>query len=253
MEALFVALSPVLFSFGGWQQGTWVAGEVRDARRNVPVAIIFGVLIVIATYILANLAFFSLLGFSGVEASRTPAADAVETVAGGWGRRVIAGAIAVSAFGVMNAQLLSGPRYIYAMARDGRFFRVFDHLHDRFQTPARAIALLGALSLLLLVLAGQDGLNRLLNGVVFVDWVFFAMTGAAVILLRHKLPHAPRSVRVPGYPVTPVLFVLFALSAVAGSFLDEEVRSAAVLGLIWIALGALFSQAFLRSARSRPR
>ena len=246
---LFVALSPVLFSFGGWQQGTWLAGEVKNARRDVPRAIVLGVLIVIAVYLLANWAYFALLGFDGVRTSGSPAADAMKQVAGGWGARVVAAAVAISAFGVMNAQLLAGPRYIFAMSQDGRFFKTFAYSHPRFRTPSHAVLLLGATSLLLLLVAGENGLNALLTGVVFVDWVFFALTGAAVIVLRKRLPDAERSVRVPGYPVTPILFVLAALAAIVGSFLDASVRSAAQIGVVWIVVAGCCSVFWLRGRR----
>jgi APA family basic amino acid/polyamine antiporter len=146
--------------------------------------------------------------------------------------------VAVSAFGVLNAQLLAGPRLLYGMARDGRFFPIFGVL-GRSGAPVASIGLIGGMSLVLLVAAGTRLIDRLLNGVVFIDGIFAALTGAALLVLRRKRPDADRPVRVPGYPLVPLVFVLGEAGVVAGAYLNESVRGAAVLGLGWIAAGAV--------------
>ena len=247
--ALLLVLTPVLFSFGGWQQGLWMAGEIREPRRNVPLAIVLGVMVVVLVYLLANLALFRMLGSSGVAAAKAPAAAAMKVLLPGIGERVVGAAVAVSAFGIMNAQLLTGPRYIHAMARDGRFFAPFARLHARHATPHRGVVLLALLSLILLFTAGEEGLDHLLTGVVFIDWVFFGLTGAALLVLRRKLPDAERPVRVPAYPFTPLLFTLAALFATTAPFLDPRPRAAALIGLAWIAAAVLTYLLFFRGRR----
>ena len=147
--------------------------------------------------------------------------------------------MAISAFGVLNAQLLSGPRLIYGMAREARLFGLLGRRNVRLGTPVAAIVSLGALALVLLWVAGRDGVDRLLTGVVFIDGVFFALTGAALIVLRRKRPGATRAVRVVGYPVVPLLFVLGEVGIVAGAYVDPGVRGAAVVGAVWIGVGVL--------------
>lgn len=243
---IFAALVPAFFAFGGWQHALWIAGEVRRPGRNLPLAIVGGVAIVSVVYLAVNWAYLRLLGYEGVVSSEAVASKAVGAVWSVGGERVVAGAVAVSAFGVLNAQFLSGPRLIYGMARDGRFFAPFARVSGTRGTPVAAIVLLGVLALALLFLAGFDALDRLLTGVVFVDGVFMALTGASLIVLRFRRANAERAVRVIGYPVVPVLFVLGEMAILVGAWLVPERRSAAVLGLAWIVAAAVCYFVFFR-------
>jgi APA family basic amino acid/polyamine antiporter len=246
---LFAALVPALFSYGGWQHALWIAGEIRQARRNVPLAMIAGVSIVILVYLLANWAYFRLLGYHGVVNSEALAARAVESVWPQYGRRITAVAVAASAFGVLNAQFLSGPRLVLGMARDGRFFRPFAKVSIRYATPVSAIALLGVMAITILLVAGKHGLDKILTGVVFVDTVFFVLTGAALLVLRRRRPDAQRPVLVPAYPFVPILFVAGETAVLIGAYCDQGVRQAAYIGVIWIAVAAACYLMFFR----RPR
>jgi APA family basic amino acid/polyamine antiporter len=246
-RALLAALVPAFFTYGGWQQALWVAGEVRDPRRTIPRALVGGILVVIAVYLLANWAYLHLLGADGVAHSQALAADAVAVAWPSAGRRVVAGVVAVSAFGVLNAQLLGGPRLVYGMARDGRFFPVFGRL-GQTGTPVFAILLIGAMAMALLAAAGMEGVGRLLNGVVFIDGVFFALTGAALFVLRQKRPDADRPMRVPGYPIVPIVFVAGELGVVAGAYLNPTLWAPAWIGIAWIAAGALLYAVRFREA-----
>ena len=234
---IFAALVPAFFAFGGWQSALWMAGEIRQPKRNVPLAIVGGVLVVVTIYLLVNWAYLRLLGYDGVVGSQTIAADAVAKAWPNIGRRVAGAAVAVSAFGVLNAQLLGGPRLIYSMANDGRFFRLFAHVNTRFKTPVAAIVLLGLMALVLLIVAGQHAVEKLTTGVVFIDSVFFALTGLALIVLRKRRPRAERPMRVPGYPVVPLLFVFGELCILAGALFYSEQRITVLIGVGWI-LGA---------------
>jgi basic amino acid/polyamine antiporter, APA family len=231
--AIFAALVPAFFSFGGWQQALWIAGEVRRPKRDVPLAIIVGMLVVVAVYLLVNWAYLRVLGHAGVSMSNAIAADVVGKV-WPWGGRIAAAAVAVSAFGVLNAQLLAGPRLVYAMARDGRFFAPFARASVGFGTPVPAILLIAGMALLLLTAAGEDVINRILAGVVVVDSVFFALTGAALPVLRRKLS------------LVPVLFVAGESCVITGALLDPQMRTAALVGAVWIAAGAACYAIFFR-------
>jgi len=248
--AIFAGLVPALFSFGGWQHALWMAGEVRRPRRNVPRAIVGGVLVVVIVYVLVNWAYLRLLGYDGVVASTATAADAVAAVWPGTGKRLVALAVAVSAFGVLNAQLLSGPRLVYGMARDGRFFRPFAQASERFGTPVAAIVLIGGLSLVLLVAASGRVVELLLTGVVFIDAIFFVLTAAALLVLRRRRPSARRLVRVPFYPLVPLLFIAGELGVIAGATLVPDMRAAAVIGLAWIVAGTVCYVLFFRGSQA---
>jgi APA family basic amino acid/polyamine antiporter len=249
--AVLAALVPAFFAYGGWQAALWIAGEVREPRKNVPRAIVVGVAVVVVVYLLANAAYLHLLGASGVAGSRTLAADAVAVVLPNVGRRAVAAAVAISAFGVLNAQLLAGPRLVYGMARDGRFFPAFGKLSGPSRAPVRAVALIGAMAMVLLLVAGMRAIDRLLTGVVFIDGIFFVLTGAALFVLRYRRPDADRPVRVPGYPVVPFVFVLGEVGVVVGAYVSRKVREAAIIGLAWIVVGAvLYATRFRTSARN---
>lgn len=250
LAGLAAALVPVLFAFGGWQQVLWMGGEVQQPERNLPRAILGGVAIVIVVYLAANWAYLDLLGHAGVAAAPTLAADAVASVHGEAGRRAIALAVAISALGVLNAQLLTGPRLLYALARDKRFFAILGQVHATRGTPVPAILLLTTTALFLLWIAGADGIDRLLTGVVLVDAIFFMLTGVASLVLARRYPHRERPVRMPGFPLVPALFGLAELGVIVGALLDPAVRGAALIGLIWMSAALLLYLARFRSGTS---
>lgn len=237
---VFAALVPAFFAYGGWVQLLWMSGEVRDAERIVPRAITFGVVIVVLIYLLTNWAFLRLLGPTGTASSGAVAADAVGVAWPALGKQVAAGAVAVSAFGVLNTGLLTCPRLMQGMAARGQFLAVFARIAPRSRTPLTAIILIGVMSLVLLLAASFDQrpVELLTTGVVFIDALFAALTGAAVLVLRHRAPDLPRPVRVPLYPWVPILFVLGEIGIVCGAYADATTRRASVVGLIWLAFAA---------------
>ncbi|MEP0846623.1 MAG: amino acid permease [Phycisphaerae bacterium] len=244
---LFAAIVPSFFSYGGWQHALWIAGEVRDPRRNLPLAIIGGVVLVVVVYVLVSWAYLRLLGYAGVTGSAALAADAVGAVWPQGGRVLAAGAVALSAFGVLNAQLLSGPRLLYRLALDGRFFAAAGRVHRRFGTPAAAITLLSAFGLALLWLARARGADLLLTGVVFVDGIFFALTGAAV----YSLPRRREcDILGPARWFVPALFVLGETAIVLGAYREPAVRGAALIGLAWIIIAVVCYGLFFRMSRT---
>ncbi len=236
IKGVLAALVPAFFAFGGWQHALWVSGEVRNPKRTLPIAIFGGVLIVVAVYLIANWAYLRMLGPDGVAQSSSLAADAVAVAIPGAGPRIIAAAVAVSAFGVLNAQFLSGPRLLFGMALDGRFFKPFAHLSPRHHTPKPAIALLGVAGLLLLILAAvisRDRVDALLTGVILLDSVFFGLTGLAWFVLRRK---GVQGILLPGAAIAAGIFVICELALFAGSFLNSSLW--ALFGLIWIAVAS---------------
>jgi APA family basic amino acid/polyamine antiporter len=237
--AVGAALVPVLFAYGGWQQSNFIAEEMIDAGRNLPRALVIGVTVVVAVYLLANVTYVRTLGADALAASTAPAADAMRAVLGRGGATVIAAGIAVSSFGFLNLVILVSPRVYQAMAADGAFFPALARLHPRHRTPGAAIVFQGAWAILL-TLTGTYG--QLLDYVVFGDWIFFGLVVATLFIYRRRDRLAPgegRGVgagyRAWGYPVTPALFVASAIYVVASSVASNP-RNAAI-GAFLLLLG----------------
>jgi APA family basic amino acid/polyamine antiporter len=253
LAAIAAALVPTLFSFGGWQQVLWLGGEVEQPERSLPISILVGVGVVVTVYLLTNWAYLALLGHAGVAGSGTLAADAVAVAFGDGGRRFIGVAVAVSALGILNAQLLTGPRLLYALALDGRLWPALGRVHAGRGTPVPAIAVLAGVAIVLLVAAGKDGVDRLLTGVVVVDGVFFALTGFASLVLLRQRPRATRPIRMPGFPLVPLLFGLAEIGVVIGAWLEPDVRGAAAIGAAWIVAALLLYRLRFRRAPQGSR
>jgi APA family basic amino acid/polyamine antiporter len=234
--ALGAALVPVLFAFGGWQQTNFVAEELIDPERNLPRALVAGVIVVIAVYLLANVAYLRTLGVSGLAQSSAPAADAVSSVFGARGRGIIAAGIAVSTFGFLNLVILVSPRVYQAMARDGLFFPSLARLHTRYRTPAAAIVFQAAWAIVL-TMTGRYG--DLLDYVVFGDWIFFGAVASTVFVFRARERTGQESsslrFRMPGFPILPLAFILAATYVVLGSVASNPAN--AVKGSILMLLG----------------
>ena len=225
---IFSALVPALFSFGGWQHALWIGGEIKQGEKKIPFAIITGVLSVILCYMLINFAYFSILGYEGVSQSKAIAADSVYAVLGNIGKQIVALAVALSAFGVLNAQFLSGPRLVYAMARKGAFFSIFGVPHKRFFTPYYAIILLGVMAIFLLFVAGENAVSKILTGVVFIDCIFFILTALSLIIIKKT------------FLMIPVLFSIGELLVMIGAYLDTQTRISALIGIAWVLFASVF-------------
>ncbi len=246
--AFGAALIPILFTYGGWQSANIISEEMRDSRRTLPKALLAGTAIVIAIYVLANVVYLSALTREGLAATATPAADAVRVLFGPGADRLISAAITVSAFGFLDLTLLAPTRIYYAMAKDGLFFERLARLHPRFQTPGLAILLQAAWGIVL-VLTGTFA--DLVDSVVFGDWIFFGLTGAAIFVFRRRIPIATREpgvFRSPGYPLVPALFVAAAALAVASAVLSNPKRSAIGTALLATGVPVYFLYAKKRNA-----
>jgi APA family basic amino acid/polyamine antiporter len=237
------ALIAVLWAYEGWQYLTFLAGETVEPQRNFPRGIAMGTAGLILIYLLAAIAYVAGIGPEAVAASDRVAADAVGAVFGaGWGK-AIAAAINGSMLSAAQANRLMSARVYYAMSRDGLFFKAMGRLHPRYGTPAFA---LGAAGVWAAVLAASGTFETLLRYVVFVGWVFYSLAALAVVVLRRTRPDAPRPYRVPGYPVTPIVFVLAGL-AIVGNTIATNPRQAAIgLGATALAVPVYFGWRALR-------
>jgi APA family basic amino acid/polyamine antiporter len=228
------ALVPISFTYGGWQQLNFVAGEIKDAQRKVPAAMALGVAIVALIYVGANLVYLRALGPHGMAESNAIAQSAAQALFGDVAARAITVLIAISILAFSNVVVMVTPRVFYAMAQDGVFLKGLADLHPRFNTPAKAIVLQGVWACGL-VLAGSIG--ALVNGVVFADWIFFGL-GAASLFVFRKRARAATTFRTPGYPFVPFFFVLAAIIAVGSAVTTYPVES--VIGVGMLAAGCLF-------------
>ena len=224
-----LAMVAVLWAYEGWQYVTFSAGETVDPQRTFPRGIVIGTALLIGIYVLANVAYVAALGPAGAAASDRIAAEAVGAIFGPAAAKLIAAIILVSMFSAANGLTLTAPRMYFAMARDGIFWKKMAEVHPRFGTPAFAIVVSCAWGMLL---AATGTFQQLLTYVVFVGWIFYALGGVAIFVYRRNAPNAARPFRTPGYPVTPILFVLAAAAIVGNTVFAEPVRAAVGLGFV---------------------
>jgi basic amino acid/polyamine antiporter, APA family len=232
LSAFFAGLVPTMFAYGGWQNLNFVSEEVRDPLRNLPRAIMIGVVCVIAVYLGANFAYLHVLTAPNLAATETPASDVAAQLMGRTGSQIISLLIVISTFGFLNLSLLTAPRVYYAMGADGLFFKFLGRLSPRFRVPTAAIMLQGGLASLL---ALSNRYDELVRYAVFADWIFFALAGAALIVFRRKMPDAPRPQPVPLYPFLPILFIVVGSGIVINTFITDWKN--AWIGALIIAFG----------------
>ena len=197
------AALPVLFAYSGFTYLNNLAGEVRDPQRTLPRALLLGMLLVIAAYVLVNVAYLAVLGHAGLAASRAPAADVMQQVFGPLGAKVIALGVAISTLGFCNITLVAGARVLQVMGEDGLFFHAVARLHPRYRTPNTALLLLAGWAIVL-ALSGSYG--QLLDYATFGDWLACA-AGVATLFWYRRRDGGSASFKVPGYPWLPLLFI----------------------------------------------
>jgi APA family basic amino acid/polyamine antiporter len=202
------ALQGAFWAYDGWNKLTYIAGEVKQPQRNIPLGLLWGMLIVTAVYLLMNLAYAWVLPIDDMAQSKLVAADVADKMFSGGGRW-IAALVMLSTFGTANAIILATARVYFSMSRMNVFPRFIGKVHPRFHTPAASLVVQGLWSVALLFSGTFDTLTDTL---IFVTWIFYAAGAFGVFVLRRRMPATPRPYRVPGYPVIPALFVVFALT-----------------------------------------
>jgi APA family basic amino acid/polyamine antiporter len=211
-----LAMIAVLWAYEGWQFGTYSAGEVIDPQKAFPRAFLLGSLVLMGLYLIAVVGYLFALGPVATAASDAIAATAVGAVLGPWAGKIVALTILISTFSAANSVILTAPRVFYAMANDNLFFKKLAEVHPRFKTPAAAIVGLGVWSAVL-VCAGELGtFKKLIEGVIFIGWIFYGLGAASIFPIRRASVGQPIPYRVPSYPWTPLLFVL-AAAAIVGN------------------------------------
>jgi APA family basic amino acid/polyamine antiporter len=191
---------------------------------------LIGTTALIAIYIFANLGYVAALGASGVAGSTRAAASALGLVVSHGAGKLVAIAILISMFSAAKAIILNAPRVYFAMAKDGLFFESLSRVHPRFRTPALAVC---AAAIWSAVLAASGTFEQLLTYVVFIGWMFYALAAASIFIYRKRFPDLVRPYRVPGYPFTPAIFIVAALTLAANTIATQPVRAAIGLGIVF--------------------
>ena len=228
-----VAMIAVLWAYDGWIESTYVGSEIIDPGKNLPRSIIYSTVIVMALYVIASVAFSYVLS-PAVEATSTlVASDAAKVTMGAFGAALVVGAILISTLGANNGIILTAARIPYAMARGGLFFRSQAYVHPRFGTPTVALVTQGIVAVALTAFGTYD---LLFTCVVFAEFLFYALSAGAVIKLRRTAPLVARPYRTWGYPVTPIIFIAFAIWLVYNTIVETPKYSAIGAGLILLGL-----------------
>jgi APA family basic amino acid/polyamine antiporter len=224
-----VAMIAVLWAYEGWQYCTYTASETINPRRTIPLALLVGSLILIGVYMLANLGYLAALGPEQAAASESIAAVSVGYILNPFYGKLVALVILVSIFSAANTTLLGAPRVFYAMAADGVFFKRLADVHREFHTPAVSIFVS---SVWAAILAATGSFEQLFTYVVFIGWIFYALAAATIFVYRRREPDEYRPYRVPGYPVTPLIFILAAVALVANTVIADPWDSAKGIAVV---------------------
>ena len=239
------ALIAALWAYDGWNDLNMLSGEIRNPGHAIPIALIVGVAVVAALYMLTNAAVQYVLPAAGIAASERPASEATAMAVGAWGAAIVSAGMAVSILASLNGTIMSGARVPFALARDGYFFKAMADVHPRFHTPSVALIVQLMLSVALLLFAGS--FRQLFSLAIFAEWLFYMVSASTVFVLRRKEPDAPRPYRTWGYPVVPAMFIAAAAVLLYYTF-TENIRNSA-WGVVVILAGVPVYGYFARKKR----
>ncbi|MGA9364713.1 MAG: amino acid permease [Bacteroidota bacterium] len=242
LGAMLLAMSGAFWAYDGWINITYVAGEVKEPQRTIPRALFLGTAIVITVYVLTNLAYLYVLPIDVMAQSKLVAADVAEKFFRGYGGAFVSAAVMISTFGTANGTILSSARVYYAMAKERLFFQKMESVHPRYRTPGPSLFLQGIWASLL-TLSGT--FDQLTDQLIFVAWIFYALSAVGVFILRRKMADVPRPYRVWGYPYVPAIFVAFAALYIFYTLYSDITSFArgetplinSVMGLVYVVIG----------------
>ncbi|OGU57310.1 MAG: hypothetical protein A2X64_06255 [Ignavibacteria bacterium GWF2_33_9] len=242
---MIAAMSGAFWAYDGWNNVTYLAGEIKNPQRSIPVGLFVGTVIIITVYLLINLAYIYVLPITEMAKSTLVAADAAQKVLGTIGGGFVAALVMVSTLGTSNGTIMASARVYYAMSNRGMFFKSIGATHPKFFTPANALWLQLIWSALLVLSGTFDILTDML---IFVSWIFYALGAAGVFVLRKKMPDAPRPYKVWGYPWIPIIFIVFSFffviftvySDIVGYIEGRNQMINSVFGLLLLATGFPF-------------
>ncbi|MEE1507313.1 MAG: amino acid permease, partial [Candidatus Neomarinimicrobiota bacterium] len=226
---LGLAMVAVLWTFDGWIFITYVAGEVKEPQRNIPLSLIFCMVIVVSVYLAINTVLVYVLGFDQMIGSESVISKAASVFMGNKGASIVTLIIVISLFGGNNVNVLTSARIIYAMAKDNLFFKKTKQIHPKLQSPANAL-IIQCIWAIILTFSGS--FNQLITYIIFASWIFYGMSAGAVIILRKKKPDMDRPYKTPFYPWVPIIFILFAIFLTINTIIEAPRDAAIGTGLI---------------------
>ncbi|HET9392842.1 MAG TPA: amino acid permease [Candidatus Rubrimentiphilum sp.] len=231
------ALVPVLFAYDGWQTAPFIDAELKDARRSMPRALLWGVIGVIALYLAITLAALRMLGPDGLAHSHAPAADMVRNVFGAPGQRAVAAAVAISTLGYLSNAMLVSPRLYYAMAADGLFFKQLAWIHPRTQVPVIAIAVQGIIAA---IITAFNGFQQIVTYVTSIDFIYFALIAYTLFVFRRRDPEAHAGFAVPGHPWTTLFFIAASVYVVVNALITVPRETLIGIGILLTGIPVYF-------------
>jgi len=234
---LGLSLSGAFWAYDGWNNVTFISGEVKNPKRNIPLGLLYGTLIVIALYVVINLAYLYVIPIEEIAGSPLVAAAAAEKIFGSYGGSIISIAVIVSTFGAVNGSLMASARVPFAMAHSKMFFNWLGKVHPRYATPHTSLVVQGIFSSVLVMSGSFDTIT---DYVIFATWFFYMLTALGVIVLRKKMPDAPRPYKVIGYPYTIWFFVIFSFVFLMNSLISDTENAAMGTILIMTVLPLYF-------------
>ncbi|PWK26786.1 APA family basic amino acid/polyamine antiporter [Arcicella aurantiaca] len=233
-KALALACLSAFWGYEGWASVGFIGGEMKNPQRNLPLALISGMVIVIVTYLLMNFVYLYILPideFINIYESKNgiAAVAVVNSFLGSWGSLLISGLILVATFNCSSTTILLASRLFYAMARDNMFFKKVDYIHPKYNTPSKAL-FIQAIWTCLLVLSGT--FDQLTDMLIFAAFIFYGATALGVFILRRTMPDTPRPYKVIGYPVVPAIFILFCVALIINTLIEKPYEALSGLGLM---------------------
>ena len=240
VSLMLTALVPIMWTYDGWSNLSFVGGEVKDPGRNLPRALIIGASAVVVIYLLVNAAYLYLLPITEMAQATRVASEAAKRISifGGAGAAIISGVVLVSCFGSVNGSMMTGPRVFFAMAEQKLFFPAIARVSPRFQTPSVAIWLAAGLGVAYVL---QNDFAALADRFVLGSWPFYAMAVAAVYTLRKRHPERARPYRTLGYPVVPAVFLLASVGMVGNALIAHPKENGFTFGVILAGLPVYFA------------
>lgn len=221
-----IALIAVFWAFDGWNSINFVGGEIKNPKKNLPLTLIWGTLLITVLYILINYLYLYALPLNEMAGVVRIGEKATSSLFGGTTGAIISVIVLISIFSSLNGSIIAGPRVYYAMARDGLFFKRVGRVHPTFKTPAFSIFIQGLLACIL-TLTGT--FEQLLTFVMFISIVFWIAAAFAVFTFRKKFPDTPRPYKVWGYPYVPILFIIASMGILINTIIEKPVESLAGL------------------------
>jgi basic amino acid/polyamine antiporter, APA family len=240
IKAIFAALLAAFWAYEGWNTVGFLGGEIQNPNKNLPLALFFGLMAIISTYLLVNFTYLYVMPVDKIievyKAKNEIAAVAmVRQFAGGFGATVISIIILITTFGCTNSTILAPPRVYYAMAKEGLFFEKAANIHPVFNTPNAALWMQGIWACLLVLSGSFDQLTDML---IFAAFTFYGATALGVFILRYREPDTERPYKVWGYPFVPAIFILFCIALVAITFINQPRE--AIFGTVLMLTGVPF-------------